>query len=101
MSSVELSHHYQKSLTIVLLKGLFFFPEASSDTILVGFLRSERADMKDFERETEGLEDLSYKYLGVEIDNPLKFRRYVVDTCWICDICNHMNFPTGKKLNLT
>lgn len=57
--------------------------------------------MKDFEREIEGWEDLSYKYLGVEIDNPLKLRRYVLDMRWICDICNHMNFPTGEKLSLT
>lgn len=45
-----------------------FFPAASSDTILVGFLRSEIAAMKDFEREIGGWEDLSYKYFGVEID---------------------------------
>lgn len=57
--------------------------------------------MKDFEREIEGWEDLSYKYLEVEIDNPLKFRRYVLYTRWICDICNHINFPTGEnKLDL-
>lgn len=53
-----MSSQLSKVINNSALEGFVFLPEASSDTILVGFLRSETAAMKDFEREIEGLEDL-------------------------------------------